>query len=352
MDHKHTQMVSPEIKSRDSKTRTGRKKKMTSTAIVTPAAAPLVVEPLTVLPLTSLPIRREQCETNTKSFWNCFYPSMSPDCNKTCQDEFVQWLAGTKGLLTDLEALLNDTLVIRPRDEEDYSPLLSGHMIGIVPNASIGIPMPNVYLQVQVPAFFLKSDLQNFEDRYNTHFIEMKRYGDAFRWHVHVLPFPVRPFVKPMAELIKTKVELAQYLSDIFSKNPATSLDVIFKIPYELVQRRWKTPEAIKHWWYIFRNMKVERNGLPWLPPNPFSKDETKQNNLFRDDFVYFQPLDEIPFRWKMKLSSRHLLLFWLLKSPGEHILTKPETNSISTYGYPMEVSQFIRDWRRVTERA
>lgn len=291
------------------------------------------------------------CSSQTGSYWNCFYPKSPSACTSDCKKEMYRWLASSRGLLTDLESLGNDKLSIRPHRGDDYDVDVtggSGSIDRIQKTASLTIPIPNVYLKIQVPGYYLKSDLQNFQDRYYTHIIELQRYNnDEQKWHVHPLP-PSRD-----KAFILNKDGFAKFLADVFSRDPANSLEIHLKIPREIIRESFGSNEQIAKWWALFQDVKIEKNGVPWLPPNPLIKDETKGNNLFRDEFIFFQADDrKTPFHWKLALSSRHLLLFWLLKASEESPLTKPMAKAATIYSYPDEVASFIRNWRLTTQRS
>lgn len=300
--------------------------------------------------MTSKTESSSSCARDTDMYWNCFYPKAPGACVLECKKEMVRWLSSNRGLLTELESLGTDTLLLRPHRGDDYNPEVvgaSGTIDRIQKTASLRIPIPNIFMKIQVPGYYLKSDLQNFKDRYYTHIVELQRYSnDEQRWHVHPLP-PSRE-----KETIMNKEAFAKFLAEVLAHDPANSLEIHLKIPCEIIRESFGSNEQIAKWWALFRNVKIERNGTPWLPPNPLIKDESKGNNLFRDEYIFFEAQNEkIPFHWKLALSGRHILLFWLLKSADESPLIKPVSKTQVFYGYPDEVENFIKTWRRTTQR-
>ena len=289
------------------------------------------------------------------------------------------WLGHSRGLLTEIQEAMNENVRVYPYDVSQFGlsgvssapmgelietegvcllrlhPLICMHervSLSALKLAFFDIRMPFIYLAIKSPGYYLLPDGQRRLRYYISHYITPVRVNDETKWIIQpTLGDNGRPLTGISSTLL-TKNALfdtntaSQEICNLMGTSNLKSLLITIEVPESTLQTTFSTPEEMKTWWNIFRGkVRMYKGRTQWFPPTAASG-----YGDLTDKFLCFASYEDEknprPFRWRLEVSLRHLLLFYLIKTkPEGSELTKLEKRNLTYTVLPKKVRSFFQDW-------
>jgi hypothetical protein len=347
---------------------------------VTPVMAtpvqPAVLGTPTVITTTTIPL---DCKAESDQFWNCFDPTFmetKKDCRTQCLKECTNWLAQTGGLLSECQEILHEGIDIYPIDVA----VTTGTHVGPTPEvletegvtsftvpsrylystekfstvtkeAVLRIRNPMIKLAIETPGYYLYPSGQRQVGSYISHFITPMKLGDDLRWQIRpTVGDDGHPLSGISAAGSNTQIfdlnGAAEEICNLMGVSNSKALVIQLSLPFDALRTTFSNHDQMLRWWNLFRKVRVIKNGVPWFPPG-------LSGGLgdVPDEFLFFLGKPSTPFTWSVKLSLRHLLLFYLLKTKPEGTpLTHLVRKSITYSTLPNHMTSFFHNWYNLNQ--
>lgn len=328
---------------------------------------------------TTIPI---DCKRESEDYWDCFEPSFVEGkgtlCRPDCLRECGIWLGHARGILAECQEAMNEVLRIYPGDvsftgtnsqtTEPRPELLE--MEGVVPlttrprylyapqsfpssskSAFFEVRIPYLEMAIETPGYYILPNGQQRLRYYISHYITPIRLNDETKWKISSsLGEDGRPLTGISSNLVTNENILydlngaAQVICNIMGTSTLKSLVLTLEIPQSTLYTNFNSPEEMRRWWALFQGkIRVFKGRTAWFPPAAAGG-----YGDFADQYFFFtsQHDDPRPFRWRLRLSLRHLLLFYLIRTkPEGSDLTRLEKRSVTYSVLPKRVRSFFRDW-------
>jgi hypothetical protein len=344
--------------------------------------APTVQTFQTLQPIPPTPlVTSTDCKRESNEYWDCFEPSFMEGkgtvCRGECLRECSSWLGHSRGLLAECQEAMHEVLRIYPADvspasslgtqaSETSGKILETGQLGRLPfspnylyapqsfpsalkSAFLEVHKPYIYLAIETPGYYLLPDGQRRLRYYISHFISPVIYNDEIRWHIQpTLGQDGRPLagitLQPEAQTLLDMNATALEICNIMGTSNVKSLIVNLEIPSSTLHTTFRGEAEMKRWWEIFRHqVRIFKGRSAWFPP------AAGEFSDLSDEFLFFSGQNNgsrRPFRWSLKLSLRHLLLFYLIKTkPEGSTLTHLETRNVTYSHLPKKVRDYFQDW-------
>lgn len=354
-----------------------------ATPLVIPSPLPTAIASQVITPTivtSTIPI---DCKRESDDYWDCFEPSFMDGkgsvCRGDCMRECSMWLGHSRGLLVECQEAMHEIMRIYPANvsttsmwkQDKYSgslPDLVDSEGGLTPLASsprylhspqsfpwgsrstfLEVRIPYIYLAIETPGYYLLPDGQHRLRYYISHYITPVRLNDETRWKIQAT---LGDDGKPLSGISAGRIEedknfydingASQEICNLMGTSNLKTLILHIEIPRSTLQTLFADEEELRYWWAIYRNkVRVFKGRSAWFPPA-----QAGGYGDITEESLYFTGDRERVFRWRLRLSLRHLLLFYLIKTkPEGSELTRLEKRTVTYSLLPKKVRSFFRDF-------